>query len=275
VAAGNGSVVSTGRGYDDSDSALELSSSLRLLQYFAPRDWRQDNADDRDMSMAPAVLGDGQVLIGGKSRIAYLLEAGHLGGIGGQEARLLTSCGDDMDGGAAFSGSTVYLPCLTGPVAVTVSETPPGLTPLWRAGVGGGPPILAAGLVWTIGQDGTLYGIGLRSGAVVRSAYLGAEANHFPTPSVGAGLLLAPTADGVVAFRATSAVTAPTTSGPTTTGKEPATKASAPTSSPRATVTIPPARRSHSSATLWAPLGVALVVALIGAGILLTTRRRR
>ena len=46
VAVGNGSVYSDNRPYDDSDSALELSSSLQLLQYFAPTNWPQNNADD-------------------------------------------------------------------------------------------------------------------------------------------------------------------------------------------------------------------------------------
>ena len=53
---------------------------------------------------------------------------------------------------------TVYLPCLAAPVAVRASASPPACTVLWRRRTGGGPPIVAAGLVWTIGQDGVLYG---------------------------------------------------------------------------------------------------------------------
>ena len=64
VSAGNGSVYSASEPYDDSDSALELSSSLQLLQYFAPTTWPQNNANDLDMSMAPALLSDGQVVAG-------------------------------------------------------------------------------------------------------------------------------------------------------------------------------------------------------------------
>jgi len=37
---------------------------------------------------------------------------------------------------------------------------------------------------------------------VVQQAAIGAEANSFPTPSVGDGLLLAPSANTVVAFKA-------------------------------------------------------------------------
>ena len=88
VSAGNGSVYSASQSYDDSDSILELSSSLALLQYFAPSSWPENNAAELDMSMAPALLSDGQVVLAEKSRIFYLLNGSDLGGIGGQEASL-------------------------------------------------------------------------------------------------------------------------------------------------------------------------------------------
>jgi len=225
VGVGNGSVTSSSHAYDDSDSVLELSSSLALLQYFAPTSWATNNANDLDMSTVPALLSDGQVLEAGKSRIAYLLDAGHLGGIGGEETSLATGCPEDIDGGVAYVGTTVYLPCLAGIMAVKVTPSPAGLRVLWSSGTGGGPPIVAGGLVWTIGQDGTLYGLDPTTGAVRQSASIGAEANHFPTPSVGDGLLLAPTADSVVAFTASSVATTPTTNAtataPTTTTTTP------------------------------------------------------
>ena len=138
VSAGNGSVYSASQPYDDSDSALELSSSLQLLQYFAPTTWPQDNAHDLDMSMAPALLPSGQVLLAGKSRIAYLLNGAHLGGIGGQEASLAAACSEDIDGGSAVVGTTVYLPCPSGPVAVRATTSPASLTLLWSRGSAGG-----------------------------------------------------------------------------------------------------------------------------------------
>ena len=126
VSAGNGSVVSPGHAYDDSDSVLELSPSLRLMQFFAPTDWAADNAADRDLSMEPVLLPDGQVVVAGKSRIAFLLDGTHLGGIGGQQVALASVCGDDVDGGGAVVGTVVYLPCTTGIVAVGASASPPG-----------------------------------------------------------------------------------------------------------------------------------------------------
>jgi len=219
VSVGNGSVYSGSHAYDDSDSVLELSSSLRLLQFFAPSNWAANNSEDLDMSAAPALLPDGQVILAGKSRIVYLLNGARLGGIGGQQAALGSACGEDIDGGIALVRSTVYLPCLAGIIAVRAARSPPALHLLWNSGTGGGPPIVAAGLVWTIGQNGTLYGLNPATGKVAQQASIGVPANHFATPSVGDGLLLAPAAERVVAFttsgRGTAAATTPvTTPGP-------------------------------------------------------------
>jgi PQQ-like domain len=218
VGVGNGSVTSVSRPYDHSDSVLELTPALRLVQYFAPTSWATDNARDRDLSMAPVLLPDGQVVIAGKAGIAYLLDGAHLGGIGGQRASLGSACPDDVDGGGAAVGTVVYLPCLSGIVAVRVGSSPPTLDLDWSSGSGGGPPIVAAGLVWTIGQDGTLSGLDPTTGSVRQQASVGAPANHFPTPGVGDGLLLAPSADRVVAF---SASPAPASTSPSPTPSAP------------------------------------------------------
>jgi hypothetical protein len=201
VEVGNGSVTSSSRGYDFSDSVLELSPAMRLLQFFAPRSWASDNASDLDLSAAPALLHDGQVIAAGKSAVVYLLNGASLGGIGRQQALLRSACGDAIDGGVAVNGMTVYLPCLSGVTAVRATRSPAGLRLLWRTGTGGGPPIIAGGLVWSISADGTLLGLDPATGRVRQQAAIGAEANHFPTPSVGDGLLLAPSAVHVIAFR--------------------------------------------------------------------------
>jgi polyvinyl alcohol dehydrogenase (cytochrome) len=222
VTAGNGSVTSSSRGYDDSDSVLELSPSLTLEHYFAPSSWPSDNARDLDFSTGVALLADGQVVAASKSRTVFLLNGSSLGGIGGQQAQLADACGTVIDGGLAVEGTTVYLPCQSGPIAVQTTDSPAGLRLLWSSTMGGGPPIVVGGLVWTIGSNGVLYALNPASGAVQNHVTIGAPANHFPTPSVGAGLLLAPSAQRVVAFRAASSTPAPaptttTTSGPTTT----------------------------------------------------------
>ena len=200
VSAGNGSVQKASRGYDYSDSLLELSPGMRLLQFFAPDTWPSDNATDQDMSTEPAVLSDGQVVVAGKQRKVYLLNGAHLGGIGGQQAILPGACQADIDGGFAVTGDTVYLPCLSGIVAVRVTRSPPSVRLLWSSQAGGEPPIVAAGLVWTIDRNGVLYGLDPATGQIRQRVSVGAPANHFTTPSAADGLLLAASADRVTAF---------------------------------------------------------------------------
>jgi outer membrane protein assembly factor BamB len=202
VGVGNGSVHTSGQAYDDSDSALDLTSALRLRQFFAPTSWASDNASDLDVSTVPTLLADGQVVLAGKSSTVYLLNGAHLGGVGHPAATLSGVCSNVIDGAAAFVGNTVYLPCLNGPVAVRVTKAPASMRVLWQASVGGGPPIVAAGLVWSIAQNGVLYGLSPTTGQVRQQGTVGVPANHFPTPSVGDGLLLAASTDRVVAFRA-------------------------------------------------------------------------
>jgi outer membrane protein assembly factor BamB len=203
VAAGNGSVTSSTGPYDNSDSVLELSSSLKLLQFFAPVDWYDQNRNDADLgSSSPALLNDGFVLQAGKSDTAYLMSQAALGGIGGQVAELGNICGSVVDGGEAFNGNVVYAPCRDGVEALRVGTSPPSVTKLWQTSAGsGGPAIIAGGFIWTISQAGVLYALNPATGAVAQRFSIGAEANHFPTPSVGDQLLLAPTATKVVAFK--------------------------------------------------------------------------
>jgi hypothetical protein len=276
VEAGNGSVHSARLPYDDSDSVLELSPSLSLLQYFAPTTWASDNASDLDLSTAPALLADGQVVAAGKSQIAYLLNGASLGGIGGQQALLSTRCGNDITGGDAFVGTTVYLPCLSGVLAVVATNAPAGLRLLWRSGAGGGPPITAAGLVWTVGQNGILYGLNPATGGVQVHAAVGAPANHFPTPSVGAGLLLVPAADRVVAFSAPASVSGTSTT-TTTTSTTSTTTLRSTTSTTHAEAA--PTHPGSSSGSGDGVIAVAVVGGLALAGLAtfvgVRTRRRR
>jgi outer membrane protein assembly factor BamB len=267
VSTGNGSVDSAGHAYDDSDGVLELSSSLQLMQFFAPSSWPTDNSQDLDMSTAPVLLPDGQVMVAGKSGIVYLLDGAHLGGIGGQQADLGSACGDDIDGGATVEGTTVYLPCLSGIIAVRAASSPPGLQLLWSSGTGGGPPIVAAGLVWTIGQNGTLYGLDPATGKIRQQVTIGAPANHFPTPSVAGGLLLAASANNVVAFAAPAPGARPATALPATT---PATSP-APASSGQAT-----GGPSASAYIRWRSIfAVAALVVIIGGGLWWRRRQAR
>jgi outer membrane protein assembly factor BamB len=131
----------------------------------------------------------------------YLLNGRHLGGIGKQQVKLGPVCNTNIDGGSADVGMTVYLPCVSGIIAVNATRSPPALHLLWSSGTGGGPPIVAGGLVWTMGQNGRLYGLDPANGKIRQQATVGTPANHFPTPGIGDNLLLATSAQNVIAFR--------------------------------------------------------------------------
>ena len=205
VETGPGTEYSAKRPYDYSDAVLELSPSLRILQYFAPADWAVNDANDLDMSTEPILLPDGQVILAGKSQVVYLLNGSHLGGIGKQQAEIGPICSTNMDGGSAHVGMTAYLPCLSGIIAVRATRSPAALHVLWSANLSSGPPIVAGGLVWTIGQNGHLYGLDPATGKIRQQATIGMPANHFPTPGIGAGLMLVPSAQNVIAFRTSAA----------------------------------------------------------------------
>jgi hypothetical protein len=207
LTTGNGS---SSNPYDFSDSVVELSPALARTQFFAPTTWSSDNSGDLDLgSSPPALLSNGTALQVGKSSTAYLLNQASLGGIGHQ-INAISVCGSDSDGGDAVSGTVVFVPCGNGVQAIQTSP----LGALWQTSSGAqGPPITAGGLVWSIGGS-TLYGFDPANGAAVDHVSVGDQANHFPTPSVGDGLLLAPSTDQVVAFAGSAGVPGPPSAPP-------------------------------------------------------------
>ncbi|HUI04978.1 MAG TPA: PQQ-binding-like beta-propeller repeat protein [Acidimicrobiales bacterium] len=209
VVDGSGNIwVATGNGSNDtgspdgSDSVVELSPTLTPVQSFTPSTWAHDNDADYDLgSSPPALMGNGLVFMAGKSHIAYLLKQSRLGGVGGQLAQKASFCTSNVDGGEAFTTTVLYAPCLNGVIAVKVNATRHTMRVLWHTRTGSsGPPIIFANRVWTESHAGVLYGLRKGNGRAAVTLTVGAPANHFPTPSVGAGLLLAPAANRVVAF---------------------------------------------------------------------------
>jgi outer membrane protein assembly factor BamB len=205
LAIGNGAAVSGA--YDGSDSVVELSPSLRRVGLFAPRDWAADNAGDRDLgSTAPALLPGGVVLQVGKSSTAYLLRASGPGGVGGQLASARVCDGTEADGGDAVSDGIVFVACRSGLEALgatggTVSTRWDAARTVPTSDVPDEPPILAGGLVWSVGGD-TLFGLNPASGAAEVRLVIGSNDNDFPTPALGDGLLLVTGGGGdrVIAF---------------------------------------------------------------------------
>ncbi len=201
LTTGNSAFSSSGHAYDNSDGVIELSPSMQVVQAFAPSTWFSDNGSDLDLGSSPPglVSANGLAFQAGKSHLGYLLSQSHLGGVGGQLQTVSSFCSGDVDGGVAVSGAVVYEPCQPGVVAVATAS-PNNASVLWQTNTGaGGPPIVAGGFVWTIGGS-TLYGLDPSTGHAMESFSLGSVANHFPTPAVADGLLLAASSNQVHAF---------------------------------------------------------------------------
>jgi polyvinyl alcohol dehydrogenase (cytochrome) len=200
VASADGYNLGAGQPYDNSDAVLELSPTMGLESRFYLSNWQTLSGDDLDLGTGNPVLVNGFVFQIGKTDIAYLLRQGHLGGKDGQLASL-SMCSGNPDGGRAVLGSVVYVPCPNGVTAVKVSTTAPYLKQLWTDNDGAaGGPIIADGLVWTIGGDNAVHALNPATGHEVLKIPFGGYANHFPTPSVGDGLLLLPGTNQLFAF---------------------------------------------------------------------------
>ena len=198
VATGNGDSTTS---YDYGNSVLELSPTLTLVDSFAPSDWAADNGSDSDLgSTGPMLLNGGLVFQVGKQSEGYLLDASHLGGIGGQvfAANVCFTIG-----GEAYRAPDVYVACQSGIKDVRVdSTTPPSFHVAWSGPSGAtGPPVVASGLVWSVGVSSqTLYGLDPASGGVVTQQKLNAAPRPYSTPAVGDGLIVVGTGRTVEAF---------------------------------------------------------------------------
>jgi len=215
VSTGNGSSNSLAH-FDEGNSVVELSPSLRRLGYYAPRNWVELNNQDWDLGSASpiAVPNSSLLFAAGKpstsTTVGYLMHD-RLGGIGHGAAS-----GPACDGGGVFGADAsdvvghgpsartyLYLACGGGTEAILVRTSPPmAFREVWQPSSGSpaGPPIVAGGYVWSLDWGGNgLYGMSPTTGHVVfmRSTD---GLNHFATPALGDGELVVPTQGGVEAF---------------------------------------------------------------------------
>ncbi len=194
VASGNSA---TGAGFDHSNSVISLTPTLTETGYFAPTDWRRLSNADLDLGSTGPLLDGGGVLICGKDGVLYLLDAAHLGGIGGQLASL--ALGSGAYGGMALAGSTAFVPTLDHLDAVHVDVGSRSLRVLWR-GPDMWPPIVAGGAVWGVTHSGTLLALAASSGRQTAALPIG-PVQHFTTPAAAKGWLYIASGAGVVAVR--------------------------------------------------------------------------
>jgi outer membrane protein assembly factor BamB len=192
-AVGNGESTSD---YDHSDSVLALTPELTLADSFSPAEWADDNDNDQDLgSMGPTVVGD-HVFTDGKRGVGYVLDAQHLGGIGGQLSQQQIC---NAYGGSAVDGTRIYLPCLDGTRAVDLDGAGRA-TVAWKTPVhANGSPTVSGGAVWTVDVGaGTLYALDPATGAVRAELPVG-PLPHFASPTLAGSRVYLGTMSGVVA----------------------------------------------------------------------------
>ena len=192
-AVGNGESTS---GFDGSDTVIALDPALHRTDFFAPATWAQDNEQDLDLgSMTPAVVDSAMVIVG-KRGVAYVLDPGHLGGLGGQRSQT-DIC--KSFGGAAVSGTTLFLPCRDGIRSATLDPASGVLRPGWHGPSGArGSPVVAGGAVWVVDYDGGLLYLLDPGTGQVRSRLAIGQAPHFASPTVAAGHGYVGTLTGVI-----------------------------------------------------------------------------
>jgi outer membrane protein assembly factor BamB len=200
VATGNGLPVDAA---GEADSVLRLSPGLAVQDSFTDPNYAHLSSTDSDLgSTSPALLPGGLVFEIGKQGLGYLMEAGHLGGIGGEVASAQVCPG--AIGGDSVDGNVVLVSCYDGLYAVAVSpasgSSPPALSVRWSAtGFRPGPPIVAGGMVWVVEAGGALAGFDLSSGAG-RYRFPVGVVGSFPSAAAGGGRLFVPVGDRMEAF---------------------------------------------------------------------------
>ena len=122
-----------------------------------------------------------------------------LGGIGGQVSSAYVC---SAFGGAAQDGATIYVPCRSALREVQVgSDGKLSVGWITKSGVGGGPPVIGGGAIWSLNVDGgRLYALDPATGGVLASVSIGALP-HFASPTLWDGWVLIGTMSGLVALK--------------------------------------------------------------------------
>jgi len=185
------------RTFDYGNAVIRLTPELRTADFFAPTEWARLNSGDTDLgSTSPVLVGDSRVVAAGKSGIAYLLDRAHLGGIGGALAQ--ADVCDAAFGQPAVKGTTVFLPCVDGLVALRTDGD--RITRVWRHDGQAGPPIIAAGAVWVVDGSGRVSALDPGSGSERYRIQVGEPVSRFVSMAAAGGRLFVPSDDRVIAL---------------------------------------------------------------------------
>jgi hypothetical protein len=202
--------------------ATELASPLG---WFAPPNWKDESNHDLDLSSAAAELLPGGLLFqAGKDGTGYLIDEATMES-GAPAVFNHPVCQEHSGfsgsfGGDSFANGTLYIPCENGVQALAYSESTKTFTPLWQGPEDAvGPPIVSAGLVWTVatgrfsGGGTKLYGLDLTTGVPRYIETLPSPViDHFASPSAAGGRLFVATGCSVSAYQ-TSQLAGPPSGG--------------------------------------------------------------
>jgi outer membrane protein assembly factor BamB len=175
------------------ESVVKLSPDLRVLAAFKD----PVAGGDADLSTGnPVLLPDGNVFAVGKTDIGYVLTQGDLTRV----VQIGGICGSDPDGGPAYDRATnrVFVPCRGGGIQV-VNLDDHTLGP--RLSGADSAPVIIGSNLWALDHaTATLQEWNTRSLTRLQTVTLPASTPIFTSPSVGHGLLLVSTDDGIIAL---------------------------------------------------------------------------
>lgn len=198
VVPGSGNLlVATGNALFDGrqnwgDSALMLTANAgRLLRNWTPRDYARLESGDVDLgSTAPALIGRGFAVQGGKDGKLRLLSlsrlGGRLGATGGELQTVTAPGGTDVFTAPAVSGNRLFVATDSG-LACYVLESN-RLHVSWRRSEGGTSPVVAGGLLYV--YNGSLNVYAPATGKRLASFSVGSS--HWNSPIVTDGRVAVP-----------------------------------------------------------------------------------
>jgi polyvinyl alcohol dehydrogenase (cytochrome) len=206
--------------FDYSDSVVELDPARDFVErpaieaavplgWFEPPNWEEESNNDLDLASAGAELLPGGLLFqAGKDGTGYLIDEARLSSGAPAVFKGEVCNGAGSFGGDSFVGGVIYLPCTNGTQALSYDEHACTFTPLWQGPSDAfGPPIVSAGLVWSIatgkfsGGGTKLYGLDPSTGAPRYTETLPSPVvDHFASPSAAGGRLFVATGSTVTAY---------------------------------------------------------------------------
>jgi polyvinyl alcohol dehydrogenase (cytochrome) len=217
--------------FDYSDSVVQLNLAQDFVAqpsteltspfgWFEPPNWEEESNNDLDLSSAAAELLPGGLLFqAGKDGVGYLIDEATMDSDHAAVFKAQVCKGDGSFGGDAFANGVLYIACTNGTQALAYNETARTFTVLWQGPSDAfGPPIVSAGLVWTVatgafsGGGTKLYGLEPSTGNPRYTETLPSPViDHFASPSAAGGRLFVADGSNVTAYQV--AQLPPTSSG--------------------------------------------------------------